>query len=135
MNNSKNSNSKNSNFKNSNNQYSKKSRIIFIIVISTISLAFIGFLIYLIISNKFHENFADAYNMKNKICTDFDKIFVNIPVGNNKKDIFKLKIFPQNTQSNKKYKSVHPSSNEYIMYIEGNTHKSKEQSNAEFLMI
>ena len=130
MNNSNNSKLSNSNSKNS---ISKKSRIIFIIIISVICLAFIGFLIYLIISNKFHENFTDAYTMKNKICKDFNKIFINLPCENTKKDIIKLQVLPQTTHKNKKYNSVH--FNDNVIYIEGNTHKSKEQSNAEFLMM
>lgn len=125
MNNSNNSISKKSNSNNSLKKY--------IIIISVICFAFIGFLIYLIVSNKFHENFANAYTIKNKICKDFDKIFVNIPIENSKKDLLNLYIYPQTTRKNKRYNSVH--SNDNRINIEGNTHKSKEQSNAEFFMI
>lgn len=67
----------------------------YIIIISIVCVIAMAFLIYLLVSDNYHENYVGVYNIKNSLIENFDKIFVNHEIKENcLKDLINLEIKP-----------------------------------------
>jgi hypothetical protein len=134
--NSTESNSTESNFTQSNyyKQYPRDKT--YIIIISIVCVIAMAFLIYLLVSDNYHENYVGVYNIKNSLIENFDKIFVNHEIKENcLKDIINLEIKPIKCKD--KIKPIRLEGNKiYVCDKKSNKSKNtKQRINYDFLLL
>ena len=126
--NSTESNSTESNYK----QYPKDKT--YIIIISIVCVIAMAFLIYLLVSDNYHENYVGVYNIKNSLIDNFDKIFVNHEIKENcLKDLINLEIKPIKCKDNIE-KLVSLTGNK-IYVCDKKSKNTKQRINYDFLLL